>query len=216
MQNSSNILALIKKQKILPLFYHEDVEVCVGVTKALYNAGVRIIEFTNRGEGALQNYKSLVAERNGTMPGLVLAVGTIKTAAQAKAFMNAGADCLISPMFDREICETAKQRNKLWIPGCMTPTEIHIAETAGCSLIKLFPGSVLTPGFVAAMKDVFPLVDFMPTGGVDTTKENIESWLKAGVCAVGMGSKLISKELLKTKEYNKIEQETKRVLEMLS
>jgi 2-dehydro-3-deoxyphosphogluconate aldolase / (4S)-4-hydroxy-2-oxoglutarate aldolase len=215
MQNNNSIIESIKQQKMLPLFYHDEVEVCLGITKALYGAGIRVIEFTNRGEMALQNFKVMVAARNENMPGLLLAVGTVKTVAQAGIFINAGADFLISPMFDNKICETANRHNKLLIPGCMTPTEIHVAETAGCTLIKLFPGNVLTPDFAAAIKDLFPAVYFMPTGGVDTTKENIESWFKAGVCAVGMGSKLISNKLMEAKDYNAIEQETKKILALV-
>jgi 2-dehydro-3-deoxyphosphogluconate aldolase / (4S)-4-hydroxy-2-oxoglutarate aldolase len=212
MQESNRVLTLIKQQKILPLFYHDDTEVCLGVAKALYNAGIRAIEFTNRGEMALQNFKALVAARNETMPNLLLAVGTIRNAAQAIAFIDAGADFLISPMFDPAICEAAKQHHTLWIPGCMTPTEIRMAETSGCKVVKLFPGSVLTPDFVVAVRDLFPSIDFIVTGGVDATKENIESWFKAGVCAAGMGSKLISGQLMNTKNYEQLEKDTKKVL----
>jgi 2-dehydro-3-deoxyphosphogluconate aldolase / (4S)-4-hydroxy-2-oxoglutarate aldolase len=215
MQNRVDIHTFIKKQKILPLFYHDDADVCIGVTNALYKAGVRMIEFTNRGPMALQNFNTLVAVRNETMPDLLLAVGTIRTATQALSFINAGADFLISPMFDGEVCELTKQQNKLWIPGCMTPTEIHKAEIAGCTLVKLFPGSVLTPKFVSGIKDIFPAVNFIVTGGVDATKESIESWLRAGACAVGMGSKLIGSELTNAKNYTAIEDIVRNVLTII-
>jgi len=103
----------------------------------------------------------------------------------------------------------------LYSPGCMTPTEIIAAETAGVTFIKLFPGNALGPGFMSAIKDVFPNLKFMPTGGVDTTKESIDSWFKAGVSAVGMGSKLVSKELMLAKDYATIEIETKKVLDII-
>ncbi len=109
----------------------------------------------------------------------------------------------------------SEQISLLVRPGCMTPTEIITAEAAGVTFIKLFPGNALGAGFMSAIKDVFPNLKFMPTGGVDTTKESIESWFKAGVSAVGMGSKLISKDLMAAKDYSTIENEIKKVLEII-
>lgn len=216
MNRSENIIRQLKQQKLLPLFYHSDAIVCLAVTKALYAAGIRSIEFTNRGEAALKNFKQLVAARNENMKDLLLAVGTIRTAEQANQFIQAGADYLISPIFDTDVCDAAYINKILWIPGCMTPTEIHVAELAGCRLVKLFPGNVPGPTFVSGIKELFPAIDFMPTGGVETNKENLEAWLKAGVCAVGMGSKLISKELMEAKDYATIETKTKEVLALIA
>ncbi len=216
MATKESILAQLKQQKLLPLFYHSDAEVCLGVTKALYKAGIRTIEFTNRGEAAPGNFKLLVKARNEDMKDLLLAVGTIRTAEQANQFMEAGADYLISPVFDAGVCDAAYINKILWIPGCMTPTEIHVAENAGCRLVKLFPGNVLGPSFVSGIRELFPKVDFMPTGGVETDKQNLEDWFRAGVIAVGMGSKLVSKKLLETKEYATIETETRKVLELIN
>jgi 2-dehydro-3-deoxyphosphogluconate aldolase / (4S)-4-hydroxy-2-oxoglutarate aldolase len=210
------IIAQLKKQGLLPLFYHADASVCINVTKALYAAGIRSIEFTNRGEAALANFKSLVAARNSEMPDLLLAIGTIRTAEQANRFIDAGADFLISPVFDADVCDAAYINKKLWIPGCMTPTEIHVAEQAGCRLVKLFPGNVLGPSFVSGIKELFPNIDFMPTGGVEPTAENISAWFKAGVCAVGMGSKLISKKLLDEKGYTVLENTTRELLQIVA
>jgi 2-dehydro-3-deoxyphosphogluconate aldolase / (4S)-4-hydroxy-2-oxoglutarate aldolase len=215
MGNSEIIQQQLKHQQLLPLFYHSDTAVCLGVAKALYAAGIRMIEFTNRGEAALLNFKALVAARDESMPGLILAVGTIHTAAQASQFIEAGADCLISPFFDAGVCDVAYTDKILWIPGCMTPTEVHMAAVAGCTLVKLFPGNVLGPSFVSAIRDLFPGIDFMPTGGVEATAENLEGWFNAGVCAVGMGSKLISKKLMEEKDYATIEAETIKVLALI-
>ncbi len=212
MERSQIIIQQIKQQGALPLFYHDDTEVCLAVTKALYEAGVRVIEFTNRGEKALENFKALVAAKDETMTDLLLAVGTIRTAEQATKFIDAGADFLISPVFDADVCDVAYINKVLWIPGCMTPTEIHVAENAGCKLVKLFPGNVLGPGFVSSIKELFPKMDFMPTGGVEVNKENIGEWFKAGVCAVGLGSKLISKTILEKRDYATITKLTKEAL----
>ncbi|HCR76027.1 MAG TPA: bifunctional 4-hydroxy-2-oxoglutarate aldolase/2-dehydro-3-deoxy-phosphogluconate aldolase, partial [Chryseobacterium sp.] len=126
-----------------------------------------------------------------------------------------GADFFISPGFVAEVAAFLIPKDVLYSPGCMTPTEIITAEAAGVTFIKLFPGNALGAGFMSAIKDVFPNLKFMPTGGVDTTKESIESWFKAGVSAVGMGSKLISKDLMAAKDYSTIENETKKVLEII-
>jgi len=216
MNNNETIILQLKQQKFLPLFYNSDVAVCLGVIKALYGAGIRAIEFTNRGEAALQNFKTLVAARNESLPGLLLSVGTIRIVREVNQFIEAGADFLISPVFDAGVCKAAYPHNKLWIPGCMTPSEIHVAENAGCRLVKLFPGNVLGPSFVSGIMELFPSVDFMITGGVETTKENIENWFKAGVCAVGIGSKLISKKLMETKDYATIEKKTREVVKIIA
>jgi 2-dehydro-3-deoxyphosphogluconate aldolase/(4S)-4-hydroxy-2-oxoglutarate aldolase len=129
--------------------------------------------------------------------------------------MEGGADFLVSPVFDTSVCDAAYMQKILWIPGCMTPTEIHNAEGAGCRLVKLFPGNVLGPGFVSAIRELFPALELMPTGGVELDKNNLRAWFDAGVVAVGMGSKLISRELLAAKDYKTIEKNTKEALHLI-
>lgn len=200
---------------ILPLFYHDDPSVCIAVTKALYEAGVRYIEFTNRGPRALVNFKLLVNEKANSLPGLQLGVGTIKTATEARSFLEAGADFLVSPIIDEEIAIASRDAGVAWIPGCMTPTEIFNAERLGCPLVKLFPGNVLGVGFVDAIKVLFPSTRFIVTGGVDANKESIYSWLDAGVIAVGLGSKLITNEVLNKKDMDQLKERTGAVLKMI-
>ena len=216
METSEIIIGKIKGQGLLPLFYHQDPGVCVEVCKALYEAGIRIIEFTNRGESAFPNFKKLIEVRNATMKDLLLAVGTIRTAEQANRFIEAGADFLISPVFDEDVCDAAYINKVLWIPGCMTPTEIHVAENHGCKLVKLFPGNVLGAAFVSGIKELFPNMYFMPTGGVEIDKKNIGDWFEAGVCAVGMGSKLISKKLMESRDYATINKLTREAVELVN
>lgn len=141
----------------------------------------------------MENFKALIHARDHHWPGLILGIGTIKTSQQAIDFDKAGADFLISPAFLPEIAATARQLGKLWVPGCMTPSEIAAAEQAGAKFIKLFPGNLLGPGFMAAIKELFPDLLFMPTGGVTPEAANLQQWFSAGVYAVGMGSQLISK-----------------------
>jgi 2-dehydro-3-deoxyphosphogluconate aldolase/(4S)-4-hydroxy-2-oxoglutarate aldolase len=216
MSKSKQIADAIIAQGMLPLYFNTDETVSVDVLKTIYKAGVTAVEYTNRGEAALANFKKMIAIRNAEMPGMLLGVGTIKNLQTAKDYMSAGADFLVSPGFVKEVADYAVSNDIFYAPGCMTPTEIIAAENSGIAFIKLFPGNMLGPEFLSGIKDIFPKLLFMPTGGVDTTKENIEGWFKAGVCAVGMGSKLISKKLMETKDYATIEKMTKEVLELIS
>ena len=212
MVTKQNVADIILQQGILPLYFNPDETVSIEVLRAIYRAGVKAVEYTNRGEAALKNFKKLAEVRNNEMPEMLLGVGTIKNLQHAESYLNAGADFLVSPGFIPEVVDFANSRNIFYAPGCMTPSEIIAAENKGITFIKLFPGNLLGPEFVSSIKDIFPKLLFMPTGGVDTTKENIEGWFKAGVCAVGMGSKLISKKLMEQKDYALIEKLTKEVL----
>jgi 2-dehydro-3-deoxyphosphogluconate aldolase/(4S)-4-hydroxy-2-oxoglutarate aldolase len=216
MSNSSKqVTDSIIAQGMLPLYFNADEEVSVEVLKAIYRAGVKAVEYTNRGEAALRNFKTLIEVRNAKMPGLLLGIGTVKNLQTAQDYIAIGADFLVSPGFVKEVADYAIANDILYAPGCMTPSEIIEAENSGIKFIKLFPGNMLGPEFLSSIKDIFPQLLFMPTGGVDTTKENIEGWYKAGVCAVGMGSKLISKKLMEQKDYGTIEKDTKTVLALL-
>ena len=215
MDKKAELLKLIPEQGILPLYFTKDTEVSINVLKALYNAGIRTVEYTNRGEAALQNFKKMKEVCDSELKGMYLGVGTIKNDKDAQAFIDAGADYIISPGLVESVVEIADKNGMLWVPGCMTPTEIIRAETLGAKVVKLFPGNILGPGFLSAVKELFPNLLFMPTGGVDLDKENIGGWFKAGVCAVGMGSKLISKQLLEAKDYAKIEELTRQAMEIV-
>ena len=216
MSKTQQIADAIVKQGMLPLYFNSSEEVSLDVLKAIYRAGIKAVEYTNRGDAALANFKKMVALRNAEMPGLLLGVGTIKNMQHATDYVAAGADFLVSPGFVPDVAAYCVSNDIFYAPGCMTPTEIIAAENAGLKFIKLFPGNMLGTEFLTTIKDIFPKLLFMPTGGVDTTKENIESWFKAGVCAVGMGSKLISKKLMEAKEYATIETETIKVLEIIA
>lgn len=216
MSNTQSVTDAIIAQGILPLYYNSDEAVSLEVLKSIFKAGIQAVEYTNRGDAALANFKKMVILRDAEMHGLLLGVGTIKNLQQAQDYLEAGADFLVSPGFVPEVAKYCVDNDILYAPGCMTPTEIIAAENAGIRFIKLFPGNILGTEFLSAVKDIFPKLLFMPTGGVDTTKENIESWFKAGVCAVGMGSKLISKKLMEAKDYVTIENETRKVLEVIS
>ncbi|MBK6936695.1 MAG: bifunctional 4-hydroxy-2-oxoglutarate aldolase/2-dehydro-3-deoxy-phosphogluconate aldolase [Chitinophagaceae bacterium] len=216
MNKTQKITESIIAQGILPLYFNPSEEISLDVLKAIYRAGIKAVEYTNRGDAALSNFKKMVELRNASMPGLLLGVGTIKNMQHATDYLAAGADFLVSPGFVPDVAAYCVANDVFYAPGCMTPTEIIAAENAGIQFIKLFPGDMLGPKFLSTIKDIFPKLLFMPTGGVDTTKESVESWYKAGVCAVGMGSKLISKPLMEAKDYATIEAETRKVLEVIS
>jgi 2-dehydro-3-deoxyphosphogluconate aldolase/(4S)-4-hydroxy-2-oxoglutarate aldolase len=215
MSNSLKISDAIVGQGILPLYFNPDETVSVDILRAIYKAGIRAVEYTNRGEAALSNFKAMVAVRNAEMSDLLLGVGTIKNLQQANDYMAAGADFMVSPGFVAEVAKYAIEHDIFYAPGCMTPSEIISAENAGIKFIKLFPGNILGTEFLSSIKEIFPKLLFMPTGGVDTSRESIESWFKAGVCAVGMGSKLISKKLMEAKDYGTIEASTREVLALI-
>ena len=216
MSKTQEVIDKIIAQGMLPLYFNPDENVSIEILRAVYKSGVKAIEYTNRGEAALKNFTAMVTMRNEDMPEILLGVGTIKNLQQAEAYVKAGADFLVSPGFVKEVADYAVSKDIFYAPGCMTPSEIIAAENAGIKFIKLFPGNMLGPEFLSSIKDIFPKLLFMPTGGVDTTKENIEGWFKAGVCAVGMGSKLISKKLMEAKDYATIEHDTKKVLELIA
>jgi len=215
MSKKQEIVDIIVEQGMLPLYFNADETVSVEILRSIYKAGIKAVEYTNRGEAALRNFKKLVALRNAEMLGLKLGIGTIKNLATAEIYVDAGADFMISPGFVKEVAEFCNTIEMLYAPGCMTPTEIIEAENTGVTFIKLFPGNMLGPEFLSGIKDIFPNLLFMPTGGVDTTHENISAWYKAGVCAVGMGSKLISKKLMEQKDYAAIEKLTIETLAII-
>ncbi len=215
MEKKNHLLDLISRNGILPLYFYKDTEVSLQVLKALYRAGIRTVEYTNRGEAALQNFKKMRELCDTELKDMYIGIGTIKNKQMAQTFIDAGADFIICPGLIEGVAAVADKHNLLWVPGCMTPTEIIHAESIGAKMIKLFPGNVLGPGFMSAIKPLFPDLLFLPTGGVDLDKENISKWLKSGVSAVGMGSKLISKDLLEQKNYAKIEELAREALTIL-
>jgi len=215
MSKKETLLKLIPEQGMLPLYFHQDTEVSIQVLKALYQAGIRAVEYTNRGEAALKNFKEMRKVCDEELKDMFLGVGTIKNSEAAKAFIAAGADYLVCPGLVESVAGIADEQDMLWVPGCMTPSEIIKAENMGARMIKLFPGNLLGPSFVSAIKSLFPGLMFMPTGGVEVNEENLAGWFKSGVCAVGMGSKLITKAVLEQKDYAGITNLTIQALEII-
>jgi 2-dehydro-3-deoxyphosphogluconate aldolase / (4S)-4-hydroxy-2-oxoglutarate aldolase len=215
MSDKKVVLQSILDQGMLPLFYWDSPIVSLEVIRTLYKAGIRALEYTNRGPAALENFRFLKKALDAEAPGLYLGIGTVKTAREAEAFIRAGADFIVSPIINGEVAALSDQAGLLWIPGCMTPTEVFLAQQHQAALIKIFPAGVLGPEFVHSIRDLFQGQLFIPTGGVELDRENISSWFKAGVCAVGMGSKLISKDILNREQYGLLYEHTVLALELV-
>ncbi|MXV49478.1 bifunctional 4-hydroxy-2-oxoglutarate aldolase/2-dehydro-3-deoxy-phosphogluconate aldolase [Pedobacter sp. HMF7647] len=210
------IVEAIIKQGMLPLFYQDSGEDSVEILRALYKAGVRVFEYTNRGTKALENFSLLKKVRDAEMTDLFLGIGTIKSKQEALDFIAAGVDFIVAPIINPEVGELCNQRGMLWIPGCMTPSEIFLAQQHQAAIIKIFPANILGAEFISSIRELFIGQKFIPTGGVEVEAQNISKWFKAGVCAVGMGSKLISKDVIENKKYDELYQNTKLALQLVS
>lgn len=210
------VIQQMEESGMVPLFYHPDIEVAKAVLKACYNGGARLMEFTNRGDFALEIFTDLIKYAMAELPGMILGVGSVTDAASASQYMLAGANFVVTPVYREDIAVVCNRRKVLWSPGCGSLTEIAQAEEMGCELVKLFPGSTYGPGFVKAIKGPQPWTSIMPTGGVSTEESNLRGWFDAGVTCVGMGSKLISKEILADKDYATIQKKVAATLALIS
>jgi 2-dehydro-3-deoxyphosphogluconate aldolase / (4S)-4-hydroxy-2-oxoglutarate aldolase len=213
--NQDIVKQKIVAQGLMTLFYTDDVEVSISILRTLYNEGIHVIEYVNRGVNALANFKILKSIIDNEKLDIIIGAGTIKNKEAATNFIAAGADFIICPTLNIEVAAVARQHDTLWIPGCITPTEIGTAENNGASIVKIFPCSQVSPAFIKTMQEIFPAVQFIPTGGVDATAESMESWFKVGVVAVGLGSKLISKNIIAEKNFTALSTKVKEVLAII-
>ncbi len=209
------VAQLMEEQGLVPLFFHPDVEVAKQVLKACYEGGARLLEFTNRGHFAHEVFSELSKYSNNNLEGMVLGVGSVTDAATASLYMQCNASFVVTPAFREDIAIVCNRRKVLWSPGCGSLTEINKAEELGCEIVKLFPGSIYGPKFIQSIKGPQPWTKIMPTGGVAPTKENLKSWFDAGATCVGMGSKLIAKDLVKDGKFEEISALVKNVLAMI-
>lgn len=208
------VLAALKSSGMIPVFYHADIEVAKGVVDAAYKGGVRVFEFTNRGGNAADVFKQLLTHA-AQYPDLLLGIGTIMNGAMAKQFIDIGAHFIVSPILKAEMATVCGEHDCVWIPGCATLTEIVTGKELGADVIKLFPGSVLGPGFVSSVLPVIPGYQLMPTGGVEPTEQNLTAWFKAGVTCVGMGSQLFTKEIMTNKDWPLLEKNVAETLDLI-
>ena len=203
---------VMKETGLVPLFFHNDLAVAKSVVKACYDGGARLLEFTSRGDFAHEVFGELSKYCNESLPEMILGVGSVTDAASASMYMALGANFVVTPVLREDIAIVCNRRKVMWSPGCGTLTEICKAEELGCEIVKLFPGGTYGPGFVKAIKGPQPWTSIMPTGGVSPTKENLSGWFGAGVTCVGMGSKLITKEMLANSDYAGIQANCEKAL----
>jgi len=200
----------------VPLFYHPDINACKEVVSACYRGGMTIFEFTNRGDFAHEIFAELVKWGKKTMPDLVMGVGSVVDAGTCSLYIQLGASFIVSPLLNEEMGRVCNRRKILWIPGCATASEISKAEELGAEIVKVFPGpTVGGPAFIKAYLGPCPWSNLMPSGGVAPTEENLGAWFDAGVFAVGMGSRLITKEMITNKDYHALEQVSRNSLEII-
>ncbi|HDM88548.1 MAG TPA: bifunctional 4-hydroxy-2-oxoglutarate aldolase/2-dehydro-3-deoxy-phosphogluconate aldolase, partial [Candidatus Bathyarchaeota archaeon] len=206
------VIGRILELGLTPIFYHGDLEVAKRIVQACADGGAKVIEFTNRGDFAYQVFSELNKWCNREFEDVILGVGSVIDPATAALYINCGANFIVGPIFNPEIAKLCNRRKVAYIPGCASPSEISAAEEMGCDIVKIFPGSRLKPDFIKALLGPCPWVKLMPTGGVDATRESIGAWIKAGAAAVGIGSRLIRKDLVKAGDFEAI---TKKVEECL-
>jgi len=210
------VAAAMKETGMIPLFFNNDIELSKNVLKACYDGGARLMEFTARGDFAHEVFGEMVKYANAELPGMIMGVGSVTDGAAASLYMALGANFIVTPVLREDIAIACNRRKVLWSPGCGTLTEIARAEELGCEIVKLFPGDIYGPQFVKGVKGPQPWTSIMPTGGVAPTEENLSGWFDAGVTCVGMGSQLISKEIIANKDYAKLEQDVKSALAIIS
>ncbi|MDT0553044.1 bifunctional 4-hydroxy-2-oxoglutarate aldolase/2-dehydro-3-deoxy-phosphogluconate aldolase [Urechidicola vernalis] len=205
----------MKETGMIPLFFNNDLELSKKVLKACYDGGARLLEFTARGDFAHEVFGELTKYAIENLPGMIMGVGSVTDAAAASLYMSLGANFIVTPVLREDIAMVCNRRKVLWSPGCGTLTEITRAEELGCEIVKLFPGDIYGPQFVKGVKGPQPWTSIMPTGGVKPTEENLKGWFDAGVTCVGMGSKLISKEIIANQDYKKLEQDCRNALQII-
>lgn len=208
------LLERIKEFPVIPVFNHQDGDVTLNVISACYKAGIRVFEFTNRGNHSTGVFEHIISNRF-KFSGMSIGIGSIMNTVQAEQFIEAGADFVVAPVLDYSVGVICGQANRPWIPGCGTLTEIINAKKAGAEVIKVFPGSVLGVEFVKSVLGPCPNLKLMPTGGVEPTKENLENWFNAGVFSVGMGSKLFDEEVIKPENHQLLVNKISQLKEMV-
>ena len=206
----------MKETGVVPVFFNKDLDTCKQVVSACYEGGVRVFEFTNRGDYAHEVFSKLNKYAEETCPELMMGVGSIVDAGTASLYMQLGASFIVSPVLNEDMAKACNRRKVSWSPGCGTLSEISYAEELGAEVVKIFPGTqVGGPAFVKSVRAPHPWTSIMPTGGVAPTEENLGAWFEAGVHCVGMGSKLITKDIIANHSYDELRHKVTEALQIV-
>lgn len=198
---------------LIPVFYNGEVEVATKIVAACSAGGAKVVEFTNRGDLAYTVFVELVKHFSTADPSVILGVGSVSDPVTAGLYINSGANFVVGPILNPDVAKVCNRRKIAYSPGCGTASEISYAEELGCEIVKVFPGSTVGgPAFVKSVLGPHPWTRIMPTGGVDATKESIDGWFKAGVTCVGIGSKLVRKDLVAAGDFEGLTAHVKQVL----
>jgi 2-dehydro-3-deoxyphosphogluconate aldolase/(4S)-4-hydroxy-2-oxoglutarate aldolase len=205
--NKADVLAAIRRDGVVPVFYHADIDTTREVARRLVAGGVSTIEFTNRGDGAIEVFADLIRWARRELPELVVGVGTVVDATTAGYVIDLGANFVFAPALSAEVAAVCNSRNVPYVPGCGTLTEIQTAYGLGSDFVKLFPaGSIGGPAFLSAIRAPCPWVQAIPTGGVEPSAASIKAWFDAGAPAVGMGSKLLPADMIGRGDWQGVEE----------
>ena len=210
------VLAAMMEQGVIPVFYHPDAEVCINVIQACANGGAKCIEFTNRGDFASHVFYDVTRHFAKADPSVIMGVGSVVDAPTAGIYIANGARFVVGPVLNPDVAKVCNRRKIPYSPGCGSASEIGAAEELGVEIVKIFPGTqVGGPEFVKAVLGPMPWSRIMPTGGVDPTEESLTKWFGAGIVAAGIGSKLITADRLKAKDYAGIEQNVRETIALI-
>lgn len=206
----------MKETGMVPVFYHKDAEVCKKVVKACYDGGVRVFEFTNRGDFATLVFAELNKWTIENCPEMIMGVGSVIDEGTAAMYLALGANFIVSPVIDEGTARVCNKRKVSWSPGCGSVTEINRAHELGAEVVKIFPGQQVGGSeFVKAVLGPMPWASIMPTGGVSPDEANLKSWFQAGATCVGMGSQLFPAEVLANENFSYITEKCREALTII-
>ncbi len=211
------VLTAMMGQGVIPVFYHPDAETCVNVIQACANGGARCIEFTNRGDFAAHVFLDVARHFAKADPSVIMGVGSVVDAPTAGIYIANGAKFVVGPILNADVAKVCNRRMIPYSPGCGSASEISWAQELGCEIVKVFPGeSVGGPTFVKNVLGPMPWTRIMPTGGVDPDEKSLREWFGAGIVAAGMGSKLITNDLLKAGDWKGIEDRVRKTVDLIA
>jgi len=200
----------IERVGLIPVLRAKNKEQGLAVVKAMLAGGVNTVEVTMTVPGAVDLLKALKAEYGND---LLLGSGTVTTAEQAQATIDAGAEFVISPCLNLDVIRCTKANGKLSCPGALTPTEVITAWNAGADVVKIFPCSAMGgASYLKALLAPFPFLQLIPTGGVSVA--TAKSFLDAGARALGVGSDLVNLKAIEDGKPEIITEQAKAYLKV--